>query len=499
MIPFIALILINWAAHFIPFERAALSLDDLCRMISSEWSLRFFLTEMRSSLDYPLIIFHNLIVMTAGNSPFLRVLYVFLSSSLVTVALYLLLKEILEDPKTAFLGALFYNLLPNKLTLYHTLEYTYINLALALYLLSFFLFILFLKKERPSLLWGAAACYSVAVFWYLLGIFLPAVLLVYALLFYPRKAWSVWVFLIPFSAYLVWRSNLLGFAYWELKPYKIRIDQTAANLFKMVPDLYLGRQMAKGILYGLYRFLTFPLPWGSLWVAMDLGVGVGLWRWLGPRPIPPIRSKVAALALLSFIPLLAPPLLTWGVMDRHTCLSSVPFVILLLWGISRWKLFQRVILIGLLGLGLVISQGTSWNQVVACRINRAIAETLQERREEVLAADRVLIDQYSFSRRIPYTWVKDPNNQMDTYWGVQGLLGRGNPYLVHWVLGEGRAVIVVRSPLRVEGKEFRFQVYNPNTYRLEETAVPAQGSALIDYEAVYRGGFRDGNRAGRPR
>ena len=114
MIPLVALILIHGIAHFIPFERAALSLDDLCRAVASEWSLRFFLTEMRSSLDYPLIIFHNLIVMTAGNDPFLRVFYVFLSSSLVTAALYCLLKELLGDSRSAFLGTLFYNLLPTN-------------------------------------------------------------------------------------------------------------------------------------------------------------------------------------------------------------------------------------------------------------------------------------------------------------------------------------------------------------------------------------------------
>ncbi len=205
------------------------------------------------------------------------------------------------------------------------------------------------------------------------------------------------------------------------------------------------------------------------------------------------------LALLSFIPLLAPALLPWGVMDRPTSLSSVAFVILLLWGISRWRPFQRTILIALLGAGLAISQGTAWSQVVACRINRAIFETLRERKEEVRGAKRVLIDQYSFSQRIPYPWVQDPNNQLDTYWGVQALLGRGNPFLVHWAVGEKKEGEVVRSPLRISGGEILFQVYNPDTYTLKETSVPLKGSILIDYEAVYHGGFRDGNRVGVPR
>ena len=199
-----ALVLINLVAHFIPFERAALSLDDLSRLLSSRWSVHLLTTVMRNSLDYPLIVFHNLIVMTAGENPFLRVLYVFVSSSLVTVMLYLVLRELLEQEKTAFLGALLYNLLPNKLALYHTLEYTYIHLALELYLLSILLFLLFLKKERRSFFVGSLVCYTVAIFWYLLGFFLPAVFAIYALLFYPKKTRTLWPFLIPAVAYVIW-------------------------------------------------------------------------------------------------------------------------------------------------------------------------------------------------------------------------------------------------------------------------------------------------------
>ncbi len=496
MIPFAALVLINLAAHFIPFERAALSLDDLARLVLPEWSLRFLVTEMLGSPDHPLGVFHVLIVKTAGSVPFLRVLYVFLSSSLVTVVVYFLLKELLENRQTAFLGALVYNLIPNKLNLYQTLEYTSIHLPHALYLLSFLFFVCFMKKEKPGFLWAAFACYSAALFWHSLGFFLPVVFLVYALLCHPRKAKFVWVFLIPSAAYMIWRSNIFGICDPGARAYPLQLHQTSANLFEMVPNLYVGRQMAKGVLYGLYRFSTFPLPWWPLWVAMDAGVLVGLWRWLQGRPLPPVKSKVGVLALVSFIPLLAPACLTWGVMDRHTTLSSVPFSILLLWGISRWRPFQRTVIVALIGAGLVISQGTAWNQVVACRINRAIFETLQERKEEILGANRVLIDQYSFAQRIPYTWVKDPNNQMDTYWGVQGLLGRGNPFLVHWAVGKKMPVEVVRSPLRVSGEEILFQVYNPDTYLLEETAVPLRDSVLIDYKAVYHRGFRNGNRAG---
>ena len=105
-------------------------------------------------------------------------------------------------------------------------------------------------------------------------------------------------------------------------------------------------------------------------------------------------------------------------------------------------------------------------------------------------------DSFVIPRNTPYTWVNDPHNQLDTYWGVQGLLGRGNPLLVHWAVGKKKKVEVIRSPVQVSEEAIRFQVYNPDTYRLEETSVPRRGSVLIDYAKVYRNGFRDGNRVG---
>lgn len=497
MIAVLVLLLLHFVAHFIPFERAALSLDDLARLNSSQWSLAFFVKEMLGSLDYPLVIFHNLIVLTAGEEPFLRVFFVFLSSGLVTVLVYLLLRELLGEGPVPFLGALFYNLIPNKLTLYHTLEYTYIHLSLWLYLLSFLFFIRFTKSEQRRFLWGSLACYGVGLFWYLLGFFLPAVLGAYALLVHRRKAKFLWLFLVPLVAYLAWRFNLLGQATSaEAKPYDLQLHRTAANLFRAVPHLYLGRQMAKAVLYGLYRFFSIPLPWGPLVAGADLALLYGLWRWLQARALPAVPGRILWLGVVLFFMLLAPALLTWGVMDRHTALSSIGAVLVLLWGISRLRHLQRVAVLGLAAVGLMVSQGTAWSQVVACRMNQAIAETLRDRKAEILAAQRVLIDQYSFSREIPYTWVRDPHNQLDTYWGVQALLGRGNPFLVHWAVGKKKEVEVIRSPLQVSGDAIRFQVYNPDTYQLEETSIPREGSVLIDYAAVYPNGFRSDHRAG---
>jgi hypothetical protein len=149
-------------------------------------------------------------------------------------------------------------------------------------------------------------------------------------------------------------------------------------------------------------------------------------------------------------------------------------------------------------LWLVVCQGNAWSQVVASRINGSIARTLTKHREEIHRSDRVLIDQYSFAQRIPYTWIDDRFNQVDFYWGVEALMGgKGSPFLVAYATGEFKPTLVVRSRLRERGADWVFQVYNPDRYELEEAAVPREGSFLVNYERVYPGGFVNGKQAGR--
>ena len=154
--------------------------------------------------------------------------------------------------------------------------------------------------------------------------------------------------------------------------------------------------------------------------------------------------------------------------------------------VSYWRSHGAKVLTATYLVSLIVCQGNAWNQVVAGRINRAIYTALVEHKAQILRSDCVLIDQYSFAKRIPYTWVSDPHNQLDTYWGVAGLLGRGFPFLVHLALGEQKPVHIVRSEIEDKNGQLVFKFYNGGTYQLEEQTVPEQGSFTIDYDFVYR-------------
>ncbi len=499
LLPLMVLLAVNGLAHFIPFERVFLSLDDVARwlaILNQENTMLFLWQEILSTPDRPLLIFHYALDVLAAEKPLFAVSLVFLSSTALLWAVYLLLNLLLERRGWAFLCALFYLLLPNKLALYHTLTYTYLNVVFTLYVASLILFILYTQRKRWGHLAGSFLCYTTALFMYELGFFLPLVLLLYAWLKERRSAKACLLFLIPVAAYLLLRFDVFGWVASDSKAPDVQLVRVLPNIFSMLPQLYLGRQMAKWILYGLYRFPTIEAPWIFLLVAANALFAAGLWRWLKRTSFPKVPAPTLGLAAAIFILLVAPVFLTWGILGRHTGMSSIGFVLLIAAAIPLLGRFRVLAVSAALFLGLVVSQGTAWNQVVACRINRAICDTLTASKEALLRSERVLIDQASFSRQIPYTWVQNSNDQLDTYWGVEALLGRGFPYLVHLVAGEKRPTHVVRSPITRRGAAWVFQVYNPDTYRLEEQVVPRRGTFLLDYEAVYPNGFRSGKRVG---
>lgn len=483
---------VNLLAHFLPFERAARSLDDLGCFVTLKYltgmSLpEFLIKEMAVSPNRPLGVVMYLLQMVAGDSPLRAVATVFVASSLLTVAIYVLLRELLQDASMALLGSLIYLLLPNKLELYYTLDYASLNLYHTAYVASFICFVVFARTAKVRFLIGSIAAYTVGIFSYELGFFLPLVLAAYALLFARgAAARSVLWFAIPAAGYALWRTGAFGLVPQAAAANPIQVNSIASNIFHALPNHYLGRYMAKPILYGLYRFPTIEWPWLAAIACADLAALYWFARWATRTAFGRISIGMVCLATVIFVALLIPILLWGGVLGRHTVLASIGLVIVLA-GAAIATRHGAAILTVLFGLGLAISQGTAWTQVVAGRMNHAIYETLLAQQAEVLKADRVLIDQYSFATRVPYTWVQDRHNQLDTYWGVGGLLGRGFPFLVHLAVGASKPVYVVRSAIERGGEELTFQVYNPARYQLEETTVPVHGTIVVDYASVYGG------------
>lgn len=497
--PLLLLMALNGLSHFIPFERAALSNDDLVRLVTlppQDERLAFFLREVRYTPDRPLLVLHYFLEMAAGERPFLAVLLVFLSSTLFTWTVYGLFTLLIGHRPLALLCSFFYLLLPNKVALTHHLTVTYLNMMLTFYTASFLFFVLFVQGGQRRWLLGSLVLYGLGTFGYEAGFLLPLVLWIYTLLFAKEKGVYLRFFVVPVALWLYWRLNLLGLL--SNTPGSvdfIQFNQIAGNAFGALSNLYLGRQMAKTFIYGFCRFFTVESPW--MWVILlaDAVFIGGLLRWFRRPSFPAFPGCLLVLFAAIFIAFALPACLSSGVFMRHTVLPSIGLVPLMLALLRLLPVRQPRLWMLLLVPWLMACQGNAWNQVVACRINRALKETLVERREAVLRADRVLIDQYSFAKNIPFTWVNDPNNQLDTYWGVEALVEKSIPVLVHHAVGRPKETIVARNPLERKGEDWLFNRYNQDLYRQQEITAPVQGSFVVDYSMVYPRGFLNGNRS----
>jgi hypothetical protein len=179
---------------------------------------------------------------------------------------------------------------------------------------------------------------------------------------------------------------------------------------------------------------------------------------------------------------------------RHFGLADIGAAMLLLAAatlLSRKKvLWLSGALVGL----LVINQGNAWSSVVACRINRAVFETLREHRGVLSRSTRVVVDTQSFAERIPYTWGDTIQNRLDSYWGMQTFSPLGLRAMVRLATDPAKPVLIAgsRPVLRHGHWEFEEKLGAPGKWRLRR--VPSPGTEIVDYQMVYGTGFDDGNR-----
>ncbi len=486
LLPIAAIVGLNLLAHFLPFERVSLASDDLqILQISPGQARAEYVRAQLTTARRPLEISYILLHWFAGENKLLWVTLLFLASSLLAVSVYFLMTELVGDRLLSLICSAFFILLPNKEQLYHHLADAHLNAVYAITVAGLALFLAYLRKSNPLSLLASLICYTISIFWYELGFFLPFVLVAAAALYGRKKLGASLLFFLPALFYLLLRSGL--------DP--VPLNYLWSNLSVTVPNLYFGRQMIKWTLYGLARFPFIEPPWiFVLLVGNGLALGGFLLR-LRKSPIPqiPLRAILLSMAM-SILFLIPAALVPYGPLSRHTALASLGFSIFVI-AVLRFLFGARPILMTfLMGVGLVVNQGIAWNQVVSCRMNNAVLETLQEKKGSILQGDRILIDQYSFAQRIPYTWIKDPLNQLDLYWGVDGLVGSAFQRLVPGIVGKSIPVYILRSPLQTEGEMLTFQVYNTTYYRFEPEKVSRKGSTLIDYATVYSHGFHHGKR-----
>jgi hypothetical protein len=440
----------------------------------------------------------------AGDSKIGLLLIVF-SATLVLVAVFVLFLVLFKDSFLALIGALIFSLLPNKLEMYHIPINLYIDLANFAAIVSLIAALLYVEKADVRFLVVSLFSYTVAIFSYETGFLMPLVLLAYLYLYQREKLSLGLYFSIPSLFYLAFRfSRSFGLA--ERNPlhsHQPDLLIVPGNLIDLFHQ-YFGRSMVRSLLYGAYKFPSIEPEWLILIGLLNVVFIVVLRsKWLKTREVAMISNRAVALGIATFVFFLIPSLLnhSGGVAGRQLVLPSIGVAIFGLWILGRTKELWRPSLLVFVAVGLVVSQGNAWAQVVACRINSAVYETLKEKRAELEKAERIVIDTKSFAERIPFTWVERDFNVLNTYYGAQAFEDWGLRSMVHLVLGGSarpKAVFIATERPSVIGQRLlAIGVSEHAGYRSvskKTEVIPEEGTIIIDFVRVFGGQFNNGNR-----
>lgn len=503
------LIFVNLMAHFMPFERASISPDDYYFM---QW---LKVLKPVNLLDYfaiwparPLCLAY--LEMQRGiilNNPFATVTFIFLVSVSVLVLIFFILKELFNDLSLAFLGTLIFSLLPNIIEIYHTPIYGITsNTAIGFYLAGLLFYIYFVKGGKNIYLLLSLFFYSLGVFSYEVGFFLPVILLAYNFLYSVKKSkwWYLLSFAIPALGYLTFRA-VSNYSFGNL--IMINSGKLSVSISPFI-DLFhhfLGRYALRLTLYGIYKFFTIEPILLIFIIFFDFILLLILARILKKIELGKVDVRPLVSSIIIFAAFLIPILLYGsGISGRHLVLPAFGFAIFAVCTLQRLDKNWRVFFLSLISVALIVCQGNSWVQVIACRINGSVNETIKEMKAELAKAESVIIDTKSFADNIDFTWVKRDFNTLNTYYGAQAFEKRGLENMVRLAINDNDKPVYITTerPRFISDDLIQIQEASVTTYRhvlKENITVPKRGTIIIDFKTVYGDGFNNGIRKRSPR
>lgn len=497
------LLVVNLAVHFLPFERASLGNDDYAlsvKAIGLPTSDIFRLGIRQPDRPFAFILLMNQEKFLHDN-PSAGILLVLFFTSMVLIAVFFLLKALFKDLFLATLGSLIFCLIPNKLEIYHIPVYTPNSVAHLFYIISFIFMINYARDKKALSFFVSIFSYSIGLFFYETGFFLPLVYIGYFYLTKDRALKKSFYFLLPAVLYFLFKTTgVFGFA----DPSAVHFHKpTLAMLPTNLLDLshhYLGRYMARNVIYGFYNFLAIKPLW--LFIVLDACLLIVIFMLIRKKKAEAVDGRLLIIGALTFFFLSMPILLNSfeGVGGRHLELPLIGAVIFIIWLLEKTKRYRNPASLFFIAAALIVCQGNTWTQVIACRINGAVYEVVKESKDELVKADNVIIDTKSFADRIPYTWVKQDFDVLNTYYGAQAFEDWGLASMVRLTTDQPDKTVYIaaaKSPGIAPNKMLEFAVLKHDAYRSvskDTKIIPQKGAFIIDFKRIYGDNFNNGIR-----
>lgn len=407
---FFLILLYLFFSHFIPFNRASLSPDDYALINMPMHGFKnFFLHSDRPILYMWLELQYSLL----KNNSILYFYLLIISSYLVSILTFMLFNIFFENIKS-FVITIIYLVLVYKVEMYQNSIMIHINIATSLYLISL---ILLLKSKKNNFnYFYSILFYSVAIFWYEIGFFIP-----FSILFLKSQSSfiSKLKILIPFIILmLIYSINRLTglFGILELNSSHSISFNFLSSIIEII-NHFIGRYFLKNLIYGYYQFFKIPIYFIFIFILFNF-----LSFYLLRKKLSIIKKnknfKTVLFFIFLFIFSLVPVILNGQAGGRNLIIPSISvafFIYFFLFEYLEQKILVNIFIITF----LIASQGNAFSQYVSSNIHFSILNKILKDKNEINKVDFFLFDASSLSNNIKHSLVNNEYNIINTYYGSQ--------------------------------------------------------------------------------
>ena len=247
------IILFNILIHYFPFYRHSISSDDFSFLEKTNIGLENFIIFYERPFQYIFVEFQNFLV---GDNPKIGTILNFFSNILLVICVYFLFFNIIEEEKPSFFLSLIFSQFFPKAEIYHYPIFAHVNIANSIYIISIISILLFYKSKNYIFYTLSLLFFSVGIFWYEIGFFIPILYVILAFI-KKYKNRSIILFCLPFLFITLFYLNYRLTGAFGLSPTEqirgLNLDflRSLKNIFNAI----IGRSFIKHAYYGVYVFL----------------------------------------------------------------------------------------------------------------------------------------------------------------------------------------------------------------------------------------------------
>ncbi|MAV82971.1 MAG: hypothetical protein CMI90_05880 [Pelagibacteraceae bacterium] len=483
---FLAFIL--FFSHFFPFSRESLAPDDYGLINNSNnFFKNFFLYPDRPIQYFFLDLKYFLLKQNILTYNIILIIFNLIN----IVAVYFFIK-LFFNQKDTFLITIIYVLLINKLELYHNPIMIHICAVSTLYILSLYFLIKYINFQKIIFLISSLILFTISIFWYEIGFFIS-----FSIIFYNKNSFShikKIKILIPYISIILIYSllritNLFGYAVLE-QTHSINYDflNGILEIFKH----HLGRYLFKNIIYGFYQFFNYSYTYIILFFIINFLLIFIFYKKIYYKKIEKYNlTFFVSLFILAILPLI----INGQSGGRNLIISSISFSIFIFIFFSFFKTYFKFAYIFFVLISLIISQGNNLSQINASKIQKNIFIAFDNNRDLIKSVDYVIFNPKSLTDNIHYTFVKNKNNLLNTYFGAQvweiwGL--RGYLFLNDFDL-KSELIIVNKNPEFEKNTIKLSKIYydDNDEFKIENIVLKDKEVIIFDYSNIFNENFNN--------